>query len=288
MLFLSTTQYATDTYNTDWTIARICSSIDSDDLEPHTVIGTRVNFQRKHGYAPYALAVSHRKLSLIEYLSSAGLERTLLPLETYAGSLLSATCLHWSSNEPHRSKNLAKKLIQMGADLHYHHDNSRTPLENLISGDLRSPSEEQDLINEWFGLLESLKVDVTEYLSKELECSPVEFDLVIAENESAVWSCLRPRKLCFSLESTGKQRLPSVSRRLSPESPALLLLNEFDFSPEQVLTIGPPFAAFKYSGSPCEKVVPFLNRWAEETGNERYMRSHTVYKMLILWRSYQM
>lgn len=185
----------------------------------------------------------------VEWVVFSGLEKTWIPTPTYLGSALyilagieDGRLSEKSSGQYHR---LTKKLLAMGADLHYVNENGRTILERLLCD---QPPGYDAHISDWLVLLSGLRINVEEYLRKELELRVhgwMGFQLAR--------HCRFNRYICWGLrmieyengdEGYGQPRIEIV-RYVDQGGPAALVLQEFDFSPELDVECGMKCAEYQ-------------------------------------------
>lgn len=179
-------------------------------------------------------------LESVEWVVFSGLEKTWIPTPTYLGSGLYILARieygklsERSSGQCHQ---LGKKLLEMGADLHYINEDGMTILECLLCD--HSPGYDAN-ISDWLVLLAGLGTNVEEYLRKELELRVhgwMGFQLAR--------HCEFNRYICWGLRMIGYEngdegcRQLQIVRYVDQEGPAALVLQEFDFSPELDISCG--------------------------------------------------
>lgn len=203
----------------------------------------------------------------LDWLAITGVQMTTLPCEFYLGSALSVLVKCWNtpldSEQRGMHHELARKLVSAGADLHYRDSNRRTLLQSLIShAPLHITCD--SIISHWLSFLTSCGIDVRNYALQEAPFSDLKpFETVTSSLFRAVrestmskflylytYECLEIRAIGFKYDNMGHP-VPEIQRWVDPESPAALVLEEFNFCAN--LTIIP--------GEDCNKVKKWVTSW---------------------------
>jgi len=178
----------------------------------------------------------------------ANIHQTLLPDAEYLGSLLFILAQYWHFPEPKpilfKKRSLARMLVVRGADLCFRSPGTpwdtifrREPLtilQTMVA--LANPREQRHVVSEWFELLESCNVDLRAYISAEMSFNrPVLASLRTwwREEGRVIVHLTRCFRLELSHDPTTDRPSFSITNGLTDvNSPASLVLGEFNFSPD--------------------------------------------------------
>lgn len=191
---------------------------------------------------------------ILDWLAFTGVQITSMPSDFYLGSALSVLVRSWNApgdsgwQKMHRE--LARKLVIAGADLHYRDSHARTLLQTLVAC---SPMQTayQKLISEWLSLLDICGIDVQNYVLQETHFSklePFEIDtqltLVAARPSLSqhfipkeMYTCIHLRTIGLEFDDMGCP-IPKVLRWVDPKNPAALVLEEFSFCVDLIILLG--------------------------------------------------
>lgn len=195
-------------------------------------------------------------MSAIEYLSVAGLRKSILPAVENLSSLLYALCRVWGQTEQLQQKRdeILKTLVKWGANIHLVDQDGMSLLQILIRDSYRQDATA--IVSHWLQILQSCGVVVDDYLCQEkLLClTPIEPKIY-----SWTFQSVKPRKVDISYQASGYQDV-AVTRWTDPESPAAILFGEFDFSPDLEIC----------SGYYCGDIEPLIDLWRNTPWNYPY------------------
>lgn len=178
------------------------------------------------------------------------MKSTTLPSDFYLGPALSVL-VEWCYipmfiEQVKKCRELVRKLVIAGADLHYRNERGKTLLQSVLSS---CPLQMIcDMITECLQFLAGCDIDVGNYTLQESLLSdgePFEVNIERTIEASApglpwlasYYTCIEMRAIRFECGNIGHP-IPKVLLWVDPESPASLVLEEFKICQDLIITSG--------------------------------------------------
>lgn len=191
-------------------------------------------------------------INLVDWLAFTGVQVTTLPSDFYLGSALSFLMTTWNKRMRYEQRamhrELARRLVAAGADLHYRSCPLLTLLQTLVA---HTPMHIAHIepISEWLNLLVSCGIDIEDYMLHESHFShlkPFVIDLVF--NFEAIvplkdrmmadpYRCIDTWTIRIEPDNTGHLNI-QTGRWVNPESSVTLLLEEFQLWASSIIIPG--------------------------------------------------